>query len=146
MKSITIALALVAGCVCTLPAHAALFGEDVDVLARKQIAEQQRRFDALSAQQSEIAAKLGKLEDAVKQQAQNQPVLELANQMQVMREELRTIRGQLEVLSNNVEANAKRQRDMYVDLDTRLRRFEQTAPGAPPPPAGATGAPPPGPG
>ena len=140
MKSITIALALVAGCVCTLPARAALFGEDVDVTARKQIAEQQRRFDALSAQHGEVAAKLGKLEEAVKQQAQNQPVLELANQMQVMREELRSMRGQLEVLSNNVEANAKRQRDMYVDLDTRLRRFEQNAP-----PAAAAGAPP-GPG
>jgi tol-pal system protein YbgF len=151
MKSILIAVVIAAGCACAVPAHAALFGEDIDVTARKQIAEQQRRFDSLSAQHGEVAARLGKLEEAVKQQAQNQPVLELANQMQVMREELRSMRGQLEVLSNNVEANAKRQRDMYVDLDTRLRRFEQNAPagpaagpGAPPPGPGAAAAPPPG--
>ena len=137
MKSILMSLVLAAGCaLAASPARAALFGEDVDVTARKQIAEQQRRFDTLSAQHADVAAKLGKLEEAVKQQAQNQPVLELANQMQVMREELRSMRGQLEVLSNSIEANAKRQRDMYVDLDTRLRRFEQSAPAAP---AGAQG-------
>ena len=147
MKSTLISLVLAAGCALALPAHAALFGEDVDVTARKQIAEQQRRFDALSAQHGEVAAKLGKLEETVKQQAQNQPVLELANQMQVMREELRSMRGQLEVLSNSIEANAKRQRDMYVDLDTRLRRFEQNAPAAPAAgPGGAAPGPSQGPG
>jgi tol-pal system protein YbgF len=137
-------VALALACACALPAQAALFGEDVDITARKQISEQQRRFDALSQRFDETAARIAKLEETVKQQSQNQPVLELANQMQVMREELRTIRGQLEVLSNNLDAAAKRQRDMYVDLDTRLRRFEQ----GPPPPAGAApGAPPPpGPG
>jgi tol-pal system protein YbgF len=57
--------------------------------------------------------------------------------MQVMREEMRSLRGQLEVLSNNIEANAKRQRDMYVDLDTRLRRFEQGGPPGPAPGAAA---------
>jgi tol-pal system protein YbgF len=149
MRSIFVALAL--ACAWALPAQAALFGEDVDITARKQIAEQQRRFDALSQRFDETAARIAKLEDTVKQQAQNQPVLELANQMQVMREELRTIRGQLEVLTNNLDAAAKRQRDMYVDLDTRLRRFEQggppaagAPPGAPPPPgAGAETRPPP---
>lgn len=131
MKYNILALVLAAGFTGALPAHAAIFGEDIDVTARKQIAEQQRRFDALSAQYNEVTSKLGKLEEAIKTQSSNQPVLELANQMQVLREELRSIRGQLEVMSNNLEAGAKRQRDMYVDLDTRLRRFEQTAPAAP---------------
>ena len=118
------------------PAQAALFGGGDDV-ARKGLAEQQKRVDSLSTRYDEIAAHLTKLEEAVKAQSTsgNQPVLELANQLQVVREELRTLRGQIEVLSNNIEANAKRQRDMYVDLDTRLRRFEQSAPGASAPPA-----------
>jgi tol-pal system protein YbgF len=140
MKSSSIVLALAAGCVLALPARAGLFDDDI---ARKQVADQQRRVDALTTRQDEVAGRLAKLEQTVQQQAQNQPVLDLANQMQVMREELRTIRGQLEVLSNNVEANAKRQRDMYVDLDTRLRRFEQSAPAAAP---GLPGAPGPAPG
>ena len=113
------------------PAHAALFGGD-DV-ARKGVAEQQKRVDGLYTRYDEMAARLAKIEDALKAQANapNQPVLDLANQIQVMREELRTLRGQIEVVSNSIEANAKRQRDMYVDLDTRLRRFEQNAPNAP---------------
>jgi tol-pal system protein YbgF len=128
-------LALAAG-----PAGAALFGDDV---ARKGISEQQKRVDGLYGRYDEIAERLTKLEDAVKAQASsgNQPVLDLANQLQVMREDLRGLRGQIEVMSNNIEANAKRQRDMYVDLDTRLRRFEQgaapAAPGAAPGPGAA---------
>ena len=124
-------------------AGAGLFDDDV---ARKQIAAEAKRVDALNTRYDDIATRMARLEDAVKLQAANQPVLELANQMQVMREDLRSLRGQIEVLSNNIEAGAKRQRDMYVDLDARMRRFEQN-PGAPPPaaPAGAppvVGAPP----
>jgi len=113
--------------VASAPAAAALFGDDV---ARKGVTEQQKRVDGLYSRYDEIATRLTKLEDAVKAQQTtgNQPVLELSNQLQVMREELRSLRGQLEVVSNNIEASAKRQRDMYVDLDTRLRRFEQNAP------------------
>ncbi len=119
-----------------VPAHAGLFDDEV---ARKQVADQQRRLEALNVRHDDVSSRLGRLEEAVKAQASNQPVLELSNQMQVIREELRNMRGQFEVLSNNIEANAKRQRDMYVDLDTRLRRFEQNAPAASAP-ASAAGA------
>ena len=114
-----------------VPAAAALFGGG-DEIARKGVTEQQKRVDGLYSRYDEIAGRITKLEDAVKAQASsgNQPVLELSNQLQAMREELRSLRGQIEVMSNNIEANAKRQRDMYVDLDTRLRRFEQSAPSA----------------
>ena len=118
------------------PVRAGLFDDEV---ARKQIVEQQRRVEALNVRHEDVASRLGRLEEAVKVQSANQPVLELANQMQVIREELRTMRGQLEVMSNNIDANAKRQRDMYVDLDTRVRRFEQSAPPAPTPGAVAPG-------
>jgi tol-pal system protein YbgF len=125
------------------PSTAALFGDDV---ARKGVAEQQKRLDGLTSRYDELATRLAKLEDAVKAQAAQtsaatQPVLDLANQIQVLREELRGMRGQLEVLSNGIEAASRRQRDMYVDLDTRLRRFEQ----APPAPAPGAAAPAPGP-
>ena len=111
-----------------IPAAAGLFDDDV---ARKQIVDLQKRLDAANSRQEEAAARLMKLEESAKA---NQAVLDLANQLQVMREELRSLRGQIEVLANNIEGNAKRQRDMYVDLDTRLRRFEgpasSPAPGA----------------
>jgi tol-pal system protein YbgF len=128
-----IAAFAIAWLAASAPVHAGLFDDDV---ARKQIADQQKRIEALNTRHEDVAARLSKLEEAVKS---NQPVLELANQIQTVREELRTMRGQLEVLSNNIEANAKRQRDMYVDLDARLRRFEQSPPAGGPPGAGGTG-------
>src|SRR5690349_20272120 len=97
--------------VCALAspsASAALFGDDV---ARKDIAGQQKRIDGLSARYDELAARFAKMEETVKANAASatQPVLDLSNQLQAMREELRSVRGQLEVLSNTMEANAKRQ-------------------------------------
>ena len=52
-------------------------------------------------------------------------VLELVNQIELLKREIQSLRGQLEVVGNSIENTAKRQRDMYLDLDTRLRRFEQ---------------------
>lgn len=121
------ALALCAGLFAALPATAGMFDDEV---ARKQIADQQKRVDELRQQGDGMAARLLKLEDAAKAQ----PVLTLAADIEKLREEIRGLRGQIETLGNNIEGVAKRQRDMYVDLDQRIRRFEQpgaaAAPGA----------------
>lgn len=122
------ALILCSGVLATAPAAAGLFDDEI---ARKQIAEQQKRVDELRQQADGMAARLGKIEDAAK----SQPVLALAAEIEKLREEMRGLRGQIEVLGNNIEGVSKRQRDMYVDLDQRLRRFEQ--PGAAIAPAAA---------
>jgi tol-pal system protein YbgF len=63
--------------------------------------------------------------------AQTQPdtrnpgVIQLMNQIEGVQAEIGKLRGQLEVLSNGLDNAQKRQRDMYLDLDTRLRRIEQ---------------------
>jgi tol-pal system protein YbgF len=57
--------------------------------------------------------------------APNRGVVQLLNQVEALNGELNRLRGQMEVLSNDVTNAQKRQRDMYVDLDTRLRRIEQ---------------------
>jgi tol-pal system protein YbgF len=59
-------------------------------------------------------------------------VIELMNQIEDLQAEINRLRGQLEVLTNGLDNAQKRQRDMYLDLDTRMRRMEQGA---------ATGAP-----
>ena len=43
------------------------------------------------------------------------------------------MRGQLEVLQNQVETADKRSKDLYVDIDTRLRKLEQVKEAAAPP-------------
>lgn len=139
--SILLALVALGALVAFAPAHAALFGDDV---ARKQVAEQARRVDDLRAQSDAISGRIGKIEEALRAQ----PALELVNQIELLRREIQTLRGQIEVVNNGVESNAKRQRDMYVDLDTRLRRIEgggaatPSPTPSPPAPAADAGAPP----
>jgi len=58
---------------------------------------------------------------------QNRGVIELMNQLETLRADLNRLRGELEVLSNTLDNAQRRQRDMYLDLDTRMRRLEGTA-------------------
>ncbi len=126
---------------CTLaPAQAGMFDDDE---ARKQIVAEKKRVDELNTQQQEVGARVGKLEEALKSQA----LLDLFTQLEAFKLEMNRLRGQLEVINNNIENTSKRQRDMYLDLDTRLRRIEQmggAAPGpaASPVPAAPASAPP----
>jgi len=106
----------------TVPVHAQLFGGDET--ARKQVAEQAKRIDALSQQ-------LARIEDSLKSLSATNPALELSQQLERLREEITQMRGQVEVLGNETQAAAKRQRDMYVDLDTRMKRLEQSPAAAP---------------
>ncbi|PKO50144.1 MAG: tol-pal system protein YbgF [Betaproteobacteria bacterium HGW-Betaproteobacteria-21] len=61
----------------------------------------------------------------------NRGQLELANQNEQLRGEVARLRGQLEVLLNEVETLKQRQRDFYVDLDTRMRQLETAGASAP---------------
>jgi len=121
------------------PAQAGMFDDDE---ARKQIAAEKQRIDEvkkdLAAQQQAVDARIGRLEEALKSQA----LLDLFTQIEALKLEMTKLRGQIEVLNNSVENTGKRQRDMYLDLDTRVRRFEQqggpvAAPEVPAAPAGA---------
>jgi len=99
------------------PAQAGLFD---DVEARRQITEMRQELE-------------GRIDTTSRGQ------LELANQNEQLRAEVARLRGQLEVLMNEVENLGARQRDFYVDLDSRLRKMESapSATGAPQP-GGAT--------
>jgi tol-pal system protein YbgF len=57
----------------------------------------------------------------------NPGVIQLMNQIEALQAEINRLHGQIEVLTNGLDNAQKRQRDMYLDLDTRLRRIEQGA-------------------
>ena len=63
-----------------------------------------------------------KTEARFDQQGKSQ--LDLANQLQRQSEEIARLRGQVETLTYELETAKKRQQDFYLDLDTRLRKFE----------------------
>ncbi|MBI2311904.1 MAG: tol-pal system protein YbgF [Betaproteobacteria bacterium] len=108
--------------------HAGLFDDEE---ARKRIAEQQAQIGQLQTQNQALLDRVAKLEDALK----NQGLLDLLNRIEALTAEISRLRGEIEVVQNGVATGEKRQKDFYVDLDTRLRRLEQ--PGAPAPGAAA---------
>ena len=121
-----VAAALVTAVV--FPAQAQLFGGDDT--ARKQIAEQTRRIDGLAQQ-------LIRIEESLRTLSGSNPAVELSQQIERVRQEVMQLRGQVEVLGNENQAAAKRARDMYLDLDSRLKRLEQAPASAAPPAAAA---------
>lgn len=60
---------------------------------------------------------------------QNRGVVQLLNQVEALNGDISRLRGQIEMLTNEIANAQKRQRDMYVDLDTRVRRIEGSASG-----------------
>ena len=84
----------------------------------------------------------------IEQQTKAAGLADLANQIQLLQGDIARLRGQIEVITYELEQAQKRQRDLYVDLDSRLRKIEtarprpRRAPPVPPPtnPAAPTSA------
>lgn len=102
-----------------LPVRAGLFDDD----------EARARIERMRA---ELRAETAALAQRVDQAAKNQ--IDFANQAEALKAEVARLRGQMEVLLNDVDAAQKRQRDFYVDLDGRLRKLESAAVAAAKPP------------
>ena len=88
-----------------LPAHALFEDED----ARAQIKKLEARVARMESEAGERDRKA---------------LFEIVNQIEGLRRDMAALRGQIEVLTNRVESLDKRQKDLYVDLDTRLRKIE----------------------
>jgi tol-pal system protein YbgF len=95
-------------------AQAGLFDDEE---ARKQVAETKRRVEDVNRQ---LDARIVELESTIKSQG----LLDLFTQVEALRSDIAKLRGQIEVLNNEMESTQKRQRDLYVDLDTRMRKVE----------------------
>ncbi len=96
--------------------HAGLFDDEE---ARKQIVELRAKAEA---DQKKLDERLGKIEAAVQDR---KPLVDLALLIDSLKQDMAKLRGQLEVLTNQAEQIEKRQKDLYVDLDNRLRKLEQ---------------------
>lgn len=92
-------------------AHAGLFEDDE---ARKAILDLRSKVDAM---RSELGSQLENKSD-------KSSTVDLLNQNEQLRSEIARLRGQLEVMSNELANAQKRQKDFYIDLDARVRKFE----------------------
>lgn len=99
-------------CIASSPALAGLFSDDD---ARKQVKQLEGRVAKLEQTLSSA--------EAEKEQF-IRSTLDLQMQMETLNTELRKLRGQNEEFLHSLQDAEKRQKDFYIDLDTRLRRVE----------------------
>lgn len=101
-----------------MSAHAIL--EDTE--ARRVILEVRKQLNELT---SRIDTKIAPMVARIDSKADTKSVMDLAAEIEKLRSEIAGLRGQLEIVSNEIGNSQKRQRDFYVDLDQRLRSIEQ---------------------
>ena len=106
-----IAAMLAAGACVHLPASAGLLDDDE---ARRAILDLRTKVDTVA---HDLNARIDTKSDKTS-------TLDLLTQHEQTMQEIANLRGQLEVLTNEVANTQKRQKDFYVDLDARLRKIE----------------------
>lgn len=97
--------------------HAGLFSDDE---AHRKIAELQRQLSEARMQNAALEQRIAALENSMRGQG-----TELLSQVETLKNEVRRLNGLSETQAFNIEAAQKRQKDLYVDLDTRLRLMEK---------------------
>ncbi len=115
----TLKFSIIAACLAIfsytpLHANAGLFDDEE---ARKAIIELRAKVEAM---QLDITARIDK-------KADKSGTLDLLNQNEQLRQDITKLRGDIEVLTNELSNTQRRQKDFYVDLDERLRKFETAA-------------------
>ena len=109
----SVAFLLIAVTLTIAPARAALFDDD----------EARKRIETLRGRVDQLEGRLNALESTVKSQG----LVDLLRDIEQIKADVATLRGQQEVISYELEQAQKRQRDLYLDLDGRLRKLEGAA-------------------
>jgi tol-pal system protein YbgF len=109
-------------------AQAALFD---DKEARKKILEVEAKHQSDNAAAMAAIADLKKTTVAMDKRiaaieaiVQGGGLSEMQNQIEALKQEVAQLKGDLEVAQHNLETTQTRQKDLYTDTDTRLRRIE----------------------
>lgn len=98
-------------CMVTMPLHAALF-EDTE--ARKKLQEMQLK-------ETELEGRIISLEAVIKSGSLN----DMLNQIELIKQDVSKLRGDIETLHHLSATIEQRQKDLYQDLDGRLRKIEE---------------------
>lgn len=106
---LAVALAALA---CAGTAHAALFNDDE---ARQGVADLRKQLDAQQARLAHIEAEV----------QDKRALLDLSAMIDGLRQDIAKLRGQIELLGYQTQQLDRRQKDLYADLDGRLRKIEQ---------------------
>jgi len=112
------AVLLLGLCLVAGVAHAGIFDDEQ---ARQAVANLREQVEA---NQKAAETRLTRLESM----AQNR-TFDFAKQLDELKQDLANIRGQIEVQGHQIDTLDQRQKDLYTDLDARLRKLEANAKG-----------------
>ncbi len=122
--------ALLAGVVLT--AHTPLYAQSA--LTPEQLTLRVERLTELSqrseAKLSNVQEQLKKLSEEMSRMGRlvdNRAMLEMIQQVDQISEDVNLLRGEIEVQGNDINEIKKRQRELYQDIDRRLRDMESRA-------------------
>ena len=116
MKTLVRVAVAIAACVLTFHASAALFEDDE---ARRAILDLRQKVDVSQQRLAEDVRK------AAEENAQlRRSLLDLSNQIEMLRSDMATLRGQNEQLSRSVADTQRTQKDLKQGVDERLQKFE----------------------
>ena len=128
MKKLILASLLLATQLCSMNSHAALFD---DKEARKKILDVETSMNSQNQASQAALSDLKKSQQALEQRiitieaiTKGQVLGDMQNQIEVLKQEVARLKGELEVANHNVDATQQRQKDLYGDTDTRLRKLE----------------------
>jgi tol-pal system protein YbgF len=76
--------------------------------------------DPVQIKLNDLDARVARIERVVA----NQSLLQLANEVEALRADVRAMHNDIDELGHNLEISRKQQRDLYADLDQRLRNLE----------------------
>jgi tol-pal system protein YbgF len=95
-------------------------GACLAVLALAGCASTPAEEDPVQIKLKDLDTRLARIERVVA----NQSLLDLANQGESLRSDLRAMHNDVDQLTNSLEASRKQQRDLYADLDRRMKAVE----------------------
>ena len=134
MKKLILASLMLAAQLYSVTGHAALFD---DKEARKKILEveatQQSQNQVIQASLADLKKSVQSLDQrvtAIEAITKGQVLGDMQNQIESLKQEVARLKGELELASHNVDATQQRQKDLYTDTDTRLRKLETSTPAA----------------
>lgn len=108
--------ALLLLCFAAGAAHAGIFDDEE---ARQAVASLR---DQVEANQKTAEDRMARIETLAQDRS-----LDLAKQLDQLKQDLASLRGQIEVQNHQIDTLDRRQKDLYTDLDTRLRKLEAGA-------------------
>lgn len=124
MKKLILASLLLATQLFAVTGHTALFD---DKEARKKILELEATMQSQNQASQAAIADLKKNQQSIEAIVKGQGLVDMQNQIEALKQEIARLKGELEVANHNIDATQQRQKDLYGDTDTRLRKLEVVA-------------------